>query len=313
VDRLALATFDPYARQYSGLRIGKGATSVRSLVELGDRSLRTDTTVDLHDLSVREEEAGWFQRLFGMPLDVALALLRDMRGDIHVPVTAEISQDRTDLGLAGLVASTLRQAVTGALTSPLKLLGGVVSGADGLLDSGLEPLDAVPGEPALVPDAEERLSQLATILEEKPELKLVLRGRAGAADDAGIARARLVAQAAADQPVDGEDGLGFFERRRVRGALAGLAGSETPPESAEADLDPETRAAIDRLVAAARVTPAEREALARARAERARERLVGGLGVAEEAVEVGQGDPGEPVVSLELAARGDVATAEPAP
>ena len=129
VDQLALVPLDPYAAEYTGIRIAKGRSSVRSVVEIGENSLRTDSVVDLHQLSVREEQAGWFQQIFGVPLDLALALLRDLQGDIRVPVHAEFAAEQSDIGMVSLLASTLRQAVMGALTSPLKLLGSVTKSA----------------------------------------------------------------------------------------------------------------------------------------------------------------------------------------
>jgi uncharacterized protein involved in outer membrane biogenesis len=299
IDRLALVPLDAYAQQYTGIRITEGRSSVRSLVEIDEKGLRTDSVVDLHRLDVREAEAGWFKRIFGVPLDLALALLRDLEGDIRVPVRAEFAGEDTDVGMLSLLASTLREAVMGALTSPLKLLGSVKQRAGDALGSGLEPIGVVPGEPSIEASQRERLARLAETLEDKPELQVALRGRAGPADDAGIARRRLIAQARAGESLDGDDQLGFLERRRVRRALA-----EQDPDAPLA-LDPDTEALVQKLVTAARVEDAERRELARARATRAREALVDDLGVPEAAVVVEEGAVGEPGVVIELRARHD--------
>jgi len=304
VDRLALAPLDPYAAEYTGVRISEGRTTLRSVVEIDEKSLRTDSEIDLHQLSVREEEAGWFQRIFGVPLDLALALLRDLEGDIHVPVQAEFAGEESNVGMVSLLASTLRQALMGAVTSPLKLLGSAAKGASAAFGTGLEPIEVVPGQPVLEASQQERLALLAETLEEKPGLLLSLKGRAGPSDDAGIARRRLIAQARAGESLDGENEIGFLERRRVRSALA-----EQDPDAPGA-LEPETEALVQKLVAVAQVDDAQRRELARARAARARDALVRELGVSENAVVVEEGAVGEPGVVIQLRARSAAPDAE---
>jgi hypothetical protein len=300
LERVALVPLDSYTATHTGVRIDAGRGSLRSLLEVGERSLRTDSVVELHRLRLHEEDPGWFQRVFGLPLDLALALLRDLEGDIRLPIDAEFAVDDTRLGTGSLLASTLKQAILGALTSPLKLLGGSRQAVSDLLRSGLAPLEAVPGLAVLAASEQARMQRLAETLDDKPQLQVVLRGRAGPADDAGIARRRLIRQARAEGPLDGAQALSPLERRRVRDALAVLD-AESP-----APLDVATEPLVQRLLAAVRVNPADRLALAHERAVHARQRLVEDLQVPEEAVTVDEAALGDPAVLLELRARPDI-------
>ena len=101
--------------------------------------------VSLHQLSLSERESGWFQKAFGVPLDVAIALLQDLEGNITLPVNVEQDEKGTSVGVGAAVAAALRQALVGALAAPLKLLGSVAgvggkSGGAASLATGLEPI-----------------------------------------------------------------------------------------------------------------------------------------------------------------------------
>ena len=267
---------------------------------LGPDRTVSDSRLELHDLRMTERESGWFKQYFGLPLDVALALLRDLRGDIDLPVRVELERDATDVGLLPVLASTLRQAILGALTSPLKVLGGLADVAGGVLGTALAPLPVEAGVTDLGGAQQQRLEELAGMLAQRPALALSLHGRAGPEDAAGIARRQLIERARADQPLPGEEQLGPGERTRLRDALA----QQDP--SAPLALDEEIEALAGRLIAQMSVDESQYRSLAEERARQVREALVHDFGVGEDDVVIGEVALGPPSVVIELQPRDEV-------
>jgi uncharacterized protein involved in outer membrane biogenesis len=294
--QLPLQPFDPYAANASGIAIQQGRLSVTSKLALGKNSMGAKSVLSLHQLSVSERESGWFQAAFGVPLDVALALLRDMQGDITLPVDLEQNERGTQVGIAAAVTAALRQALVGALSAPLKMLGAVAGKAGSVLSTGLEPIPMDPGQGGLDADEYQRVDALAKLLSSRPGLQVVLVGHADPSDDPSLARRVVLARAQAGEELPGEGELGFFERRRVRSALA-----DADPDAPDS-LDAETSAALDRLAGQVQVTDEARQALALARAQAVAQALQDEHGASAGAVagiETGVGAPG---VAIELRA-----------
>jgi hypothetical protein len=141
------------------------------------------------------------------------------------------------------------------------------------------------------------------LLEARPGLALVLRGRSNAADDRYLAT-EMLAEAAADDselPAVSAGEAGFFQRRRLMGALEDHAEGD---EQALAELDAEDAQLLDRWVAQVEVPDSRREELARTRAQALSDQLANERGVDAERVSVGEPLAGEPAVVTELAPAG---------
>lgn len=299
--RLALAPFNPYATSAAGYRV-EGAASLDTKLSVRGSTYETRNRITLHGLDVSSQNPGDFERRFGIPLDVALALLRDPAGDIALSVPVTVDEQGARTGIGTIVAGALRQALLGALTSPLKMLGALGSGVGGLLGGGdgpaIRPIASEPGRAAPAEGAHERFEGLAKLLGERPQLALRLRGRTGDADRPLVAQRILAERIESGEGLpEIPDGAGFFARRRIENALRERAAGEP------GELDPEDEALLARYVAAVDV-PEERLAeLARARAEALREEIVREAGVDGARLLVGApAAPGDPGVVLELAA-----------
>lgn len=297
---LALAPFNPYTTQAAGYRIAGDASLKTNLRIRGDRYDAKNQIV-LGDLAVSSQDPGDFEERFGVPLDLALALLRDPTGNISLSIPVSVDEGGTRTGVATIVAGALRQALIGAITSPLKMLGSVASGVGGLFGgdgAGIAPIAMVPGAAEPEPDQGERYEGLVKLLSERPELALRLRGRTGPDDRPRVAEQMLIERL---QGGDGlpelEDGAGFLQRRRLTGALEDRGRGE-PDE-----LDAEDAAMLERYIAAVDVPDERLTALARTRAEAVREVAVSDYGVAPTHLIVSDAaPPGAPGVLLELTA-----------
>ncbi|MFI5396273.1 MAG: DUF748 domain-containing protein [Candidatus Binatia bacterium] len=174
VDGMALTPFNPYATAYSPYGIADGSLTLGTKASFVPGGYKADTSIVLHQLDVSGAAGdSLFQQNFGIPLTVALALLKDMSGNITFDVPLEAGQEGIKVGIGTIVAGALRSALIGALASPLKLIGMALPG-------GKERAAAPPqiafragrAEPA--PESEEQIKQLATFIAGRPGMGATL-------------------------------------------------------------------------------------------------------------------------------------------
>jgi hypothetical protein len=122
----------------------------------------------------------------GVPLTVALALMKDVRGDIHLslPIHGDFAAQRYRLG--SFVADALRRALVGAVSSPVRLLGSLFR-RDEAPRFDLKPVPFEPGTAALGSEGSARIEQIARLLARQPGLRARLIAAPSRADVARLA------------------------------------------------------------------------------------------------------------------------------
>jgi hypothetical protein len=258
VRRLDLASYNGFAHG-AGLNLDSGDASFESAIRILDGRYESDNDLVLHNLRVDSTEPGAFSSAFGVSLDLALALLRGPRGDIELTLPVSFDKTEVGVGMGSLIRSALKEALTGALTSPFKLVGG-------LLPTGSKPAsrDAIefdPGAIGLNATAEKRIMPLIDLLKNRPGLGLTVRGQTAPADERSLAYAVLRDRAVAGEGLPEFEGAGFFARRRLASALRERA------EGSAGVLEPADEALLSRYVEAQDVPIERHEALAQARAQ----------------------------------------------
>ena len=307
LERLPLAQFTPYAASAADLRIPKGDLSLDSKGSLANAGAagKVETKVVVHELSIRGGPNAI--SVGGMPLDLALALLRDPHGDIALPIPLEYGEKGASADIGAIVRGALRAALTGAVTSPIKALG-VLLPEGGSAEISFEPIAFAAGSATPPAEAGARLAPLAGLLGSRPSLGLELTGRAGEADRLALAERILIERVAAGKGLPDLTDSGFFARRRVASALEARGRGEAGA------LEPEDQALLGRYLEATQV-PAERYAdLARRRAEAVKEVLVTQHRIgAERLTLAAPNEPGasEVVLALEVAGAQEAASATP--
>lgn len=294
---VGLPAFSPYIADASGYWVDDGRADLEARVRLDGERANIDSKLVLHRLALTTVSPGSFEKEFGVPLDVGLALLRDPSGDIVVPIglTLEGGKRRVDMG--SIVIASLRQALLGALTTPLKGVGLLLGGGDEARGFALAPLAFAPGSAQPAPEDAEKLAGIARLLAAHPGLGLRLSGRVGAQDARGIAEQVLIEQVLADAELPPVD-AGFLQKRRLTGVLAQRGRGESGA------LAGDDAAVLEKWLDSVEVSDAQREAFATARAAAVRDALVRAHGVAEKRLALGEPLEGEPAVVLELAPAG---------
>lgn len=294
VQKLDLPGLSPYAAA-AGATLDTGQASVKTKVRLRGGRTELDNDLLLRKLGVSLRDPASFERSFGVPIDLALALLRDPSGNIKLSIPVRVDEKGASVSVGAVIASALRQALIGAVTAPLKMLGAVFGGggsqAGGL---GIDPIASTPGSDQLAKGQEGRIDALVQLLAQRPNLGLLLRGRIGAEDRPLVARQILTERWKAGEGLPDVEDSGFLARRRIGQALVRSS------EGKKAELSGEDQALYERTVAAVQIPETRLAALARGRAERARALLLA-QGVAVSRVAVGDPEAeGAPAVVVGL-------------
>ena len=233
VERLALPPLNAYLEGASPYTLSSGAVSGRSEITLERSELEVNNQVVLSRLGVRSEPGEDFmKRQLGIPLTLALALMRDYRGDIALSLPFGGNLSQPSFSMRTVVLQGIVQAVRGAVLSPLNALGRVLF-SDGRIER--IDLDAIPFPPgAREPDGagRARIAQVAHVLGSHPALAVRLRGLVGSADAEHL-RYQVALTALPDERAS--EPLRAFLRARLAGAPA-------------APLDDKQQARLDALV-----------------------------------------------------------------
>jgi hypothetical protein len=299
IDKLALQPFSPYMKAM-GFVASKGNASLRSKIELRAPRYNASNKLSLYGLNVDTVDADVAQSRLGMPLDLAIVLLRDPRGKITLSVPISGDETGTDANLGSIMAGALRQALVSAATSPLKMVGMVGSvvprfGKDGALK--IDPIASIPGREEPVAEANVSLGAIAKLLTARPLLAVSLRGRTGPADRVPLAEQILLERLESGEDLPEVEGAGWRSKRRIRGALEARGRGEPT------DLDADDQSLYDTYVATVDVSSKRMHGLAGRRASQIQSMLMEQLGVEPERVRLGRpAPPGDPGVLVQLVA-----------
>jgi hypothetical protein len=284
VEGLELVPFDPYGREYGGVTIEGGTASLESAIDLSADRYETDSTLVLHDLALSGEEGERsFQARFGVPLGLALALLRDVSGDITLDLPVSGGREGVGVGFGKAVATTMQRVLVNALASPLKLIGSVALAGGGISGFDVEPIPFAVASAEPAPEAAERVDALGKLLAERPEVAVELEGRLARADLRSLREAGAAA-ALADPDSAASKALATLDDASAESVRSYL---EADRDGGEAPAD--RPAALAGVLAKIEVTRDRLVNLGLERAERARGLLAARPGVAPEQLHVRTG------------------------
>jgi hypothetical protein len=284
---LPLSQFNPYMRQAAGYSISGGKLTVGSKVTWSPKGYDSKTRVEFDQLGVAGAEGdSLFLQKVGIPLTLALSLLRDINGRIALDIPVAGDQQGMRVGLGTIVAEAIVKAILGAVMSPLKMFGAVFDLAKGAAGAGApEPIPCIAGQPTVTSEGKPRIDQVASGLGASPALRVTLRGSAGGPDVRGLQEAAVLAELKQSNKVFG--GVANLASGGSRNAIR--AALEARVTGAPGELSSDDQKKLDQWTAEKTVSDDQLRALAAARAEAVKNTLVHDQGV--DASRVGVGDP----------------------
>ena len=166
-----LPRFNTYSAKYVGYPIKRGKLSVDLEYKIKDRALQATNHVVLNQLTFGDKTNS--PDATKLPVLLAVALLKDSRGNIDINLPISGSLDDPEFSVGGIVVRVLLNLVVKAVTSPFSLLASAFGGGE-----ELSYVEFAPGSAALTEDSQQRIDTLIKALTDRPALKMDISGRA---------------------------------------------------------------------------------------------------------------------------------------
>jgi len=168
---LEIPNFTPYSIKFAGRKIASGKMDLDLNYAIKQGAMDGKNNLVLRDfkLGQRVEQPG----ALDLPLDLAIALLKDGEGNIRadLPVSGQIDDPQFDYG------KVIGQAFVGLIgniaSAPFKLLANLVGVSN---SKGFGKIYWQPGSSELTPPEREKLVKLAEAIVKRPDLHLEIAG-----------------------------------------------------------------------------------------------------------------------------------------
>jgi hypothetical protein len=192
--RVPMTDLTPYAAQFAGYSIKQGDLDVAVRYRIQDRRLVGENRFVMTDLTLGPKVEG--AKGPGLPVRLAIALLKDKNGRIDLDVPVEGSVDSPEFSYGKIFWQALKKILTGLVTAPFRAIGR-------MFGQGGEDLDLVgfsSGSRELLPAERESLAKISAELANRAEISIEVGGRYDPQTDAdALRRGRLEARIDAER------------------------------------------------------------------------------------------------------------------
>jgi hypothetical protein len=240
---LLMSDLSPYSIEFAGRRIDEGKLNLDLEYVIDDSQLAGQNAIVVSDLMLGAEVES--PNAVSLPLDLAVALLKDSNGviDIDLPVEGDIGDPEFRIG--GVIWKAFTGLLTKIVTAPFALLGNLVGG--GTEDFG--QFEFLAGRTDLTPPELEKIAKLSEALQQRPQLVVEIGGVYDIAVDTPMLqffrlRETVWERLGREPDESGDDGSDDMLAAEYRGVLEALHRERFP------DTDLETIRAVHRSVPA---------------------------------------------------------------
>lgn len=173
-----LPAFSPYSGKYLGYKIQKGKLTADVRYAIQNGQLTAENNIFLDQLTLGEKVES--PDALSIPLSLAIALLKNSRGeiDLNIPVSGSLNDPQFSLG--SVIVTVIKNLLVKVVTSPFTLLNSIFGGGG----ADLSQVNFAPGRARIEPAEEKSLDALIKALNDRPALKLDIVGVADPASDA---------------------------------------------------------------------------------------------------------------------------------
>lgn len=166
---IELVPLSSYSGRYLGYKIDKGKLSVEVDYTINQGQLEAKNHIFLDQLTFGDKMES--RDALSIPVNLAVALLRNSRGeiDINLPISGSLNDPQFSIG--GILWQVLGNLLVKAVTSPFALIGSLFGGG-----ADLSEISFPAGQSVITPEMTARLETLAKALADRPALKLEITG-----------------------------------------------------------------------------------------------------------------------------------------
>ena len=186
-----IVSASPYTMKFAGYKVAEGKISLDLQYKIRNGKMDGSNQIVLDKLTLGEKVDS--PDALSLPLELAIALLKDNDGriDLGLPVSGDMSDPQFSYG--AVVWKAIGNVLTKIVTAPFKALGSLL----GLAGEKMEAIAFDPASSVLLPPEQEKVQQLAQMLEKRAQLKLTVPGAYSAvADSAALKTLALRAEIA---------------------------------------------------------------------------------------------------------------------
>jgi Domain of Unknown Function (DUF748) len=183
---IEMPDFTPYSAKFAGRKIELGKLSAEIDYQVRNSRLQGENRLVLDSLVLGERVED--SDAPTLPLDLALALLKDSDGriDLDLPVTGDL--DHPEFSYGDLIWKAMVNVIKKVVTAPFRAIGNLL----GIDHEGLDEILFAAGSAEIPPPESEKLAALAKGLLKRPELGIKIRGNYQDDSDGNVLRAIAV-------------------------------------------------------------------------------------------------------------------------
>ncbi len=225
----------PYSVQTIGYALNTGQIDIESQVKIDAGKLDGDNEVKIRKLELTKKDATRAEQLTAqitMPLNSALGLLRDKRGNIKLdlPVSGDLQNPEISIqdAINTALGKAMRKAAFTYVKHALQPYGTLITLAEVATEAGkklamrLEPIRFAAGSAELDADPLAYVERIAGMMGERPEMRVTLCGIATEADRGALQ--------AAGKPFEGESPVLELAAARANAVRKLLAERKVPAD-----------------------------------------------------------------------------------
>lgn len=188
--RVPMTDLTPYIAQFAGYSVKNGDLDVDVRYRIQDRRLVGENKIVMTDLALGPKVPG--AKGPGLPVRLAISLLKDKDGRIDLDVPVEGSVDSPEFSYNKIFWQAVKKIMTGLVTAPFRAIGRLFGGGG---DEDLDLVGFSSGSSQLLASEQETLAKIAGELVPKTEIAIEVGGRYDPKADAeALRRARLEAR-----------------------------------------------------------------------------------------------------------------------
>ncbi|MBS3917788.1 MAG: DUF748 domain-containing protein [Deltaproteobacteria bacterium] len=165
-----LSPMTPYSGKYVGYTIEKGKLSFDLQYLIAKKKLDSQNRVFLDQFTLGDKVES--PQATKLPVKLAIALLKDRKGEIKLDIPVTGSLDDPKFSVWGIILKIIVNLIAKAATSPFSLLGAMIGGGEELSFVEFEYGSSMVAEPSA-----KKLSAIAKALNDRPSLKMDIEGR----------------------------------------------------------------------------------------------------------------------------------------
>jgi uncharacterized protein involved in outer membrane biogenesis len=170
-DGIELTHLTPYSTKYTGYPIVEGTMTLDVHYLLEQQKLTADNHIFIARLTFGDHVDN--ASATNLPVRLAVAILKDSRGqiDVNIPIAGSLSDPQFSLGR--IILQAVMNLIAKAVTSPFALLGSAFGGNA----EDLGYIEFTPGYATITADSQNKLATVTKVLQDRTALRLGISGR----------------------------------------------------------------------------------------------------------------------------------------